>query len=189
MKNPTNSIGYGLECALVRLETERRSVTEQEIQDKGYANPEALVSTQWVADHLDDTDNIRIAGVRRGRAPLRHRPRPKRRKDRLGRGPQRPAHARLPGPRALREPHGREGHHPRHDGHLLRGQEQLVGDLRPLGLQALRPRQREGHGRGKGQVGGRGPRDDPGGAVLPEGRVPDPGAGRREDPGLQGRRR
>ena len=35
-------------------------MTEQEIQEKGYANPDALVSTQWVAEHLDDTENIRI---------------------------------------------------------------------------------------------------------------------------------
>ena len=35
-------------------------MTEQEIQKKGYANPDALVSTQWVAEHLDDTENIRI---------------------------------------------------------------------------------------------------------------------------------
>jgi thiosulfate/3-mercaptopyruvate sulfurtransferase len=35
-------------------------MTEQEIQDKGYANPEALVSTQWVAEHLDDTQNFRL---------------------------------------------------------------------------------------------------------------------------------
>src|SRR5215216_2926542 len=35
-------------------------MTEQEIQEKGYANPDALVSTQWVAEHLDDTDNVRI---------------------------------------------------------------------------------------------------------------------------------
>ena len=35
-------------------------VTEQEIQDKGYANPDALVSTQWVADNLDDTENLSI---------------------------------------------------------------------------------------------------------------------------------
>src|SRR5919107_144306 len=35
-------------------------MTEQEIQEKGYANPDALVSTQWVADHLDDTDKVRI---------------------------------------------------------------------------------------------------------------------------------
>jgi thiosulfate/3-mercaptopyruvate sulfurtransferase len=35
-------------------------MTEQEIQKKGYANPDTLVSTQWVAEHLDDTENIRI---------------------------------------------------------------------------------------------------------------------------------
>src|ERR687890_124348 len=35
-------------------------MTEQEIQEKGYANPDALVSTQWVAEHLDDTENVRI---------------------------------------------------------------------------------------------------------------------------------
>jgi 3-mercaptopyruvate sulfurtransferase SseA len=28
--------------------------------DKGYANPDVLVSTQWVAEHLNDTDNIRL---------------------------------------------------------------------------------------------------------------------------------
>ena len=35
-------------------------MTEQQIQDKGYADPDALVSTQWVAERLDDTENIRI---------------------------------------------------------------------------------------------------------------------------------
>ena len=35
-------------------------MTEQEIQEKGYANPDALVSTQWVAEHLGDTENVRI---------------------------------------------------------------------------------------------------------------------------------
>jgi thiosulfate/3-mercaptopyruvate sulfurtransferase len=35
-------------------------MTEQEIQEKGYANPDALVSTQWVAENLDDTENVRI---------------------------------------------------------------------------------------------------------------------------------
>ena len=35
-------------------------MTEQEIEQKGYAHPEALVSTQWVADNLNDTENIRI---------------------------------------------------------------------------------------------------------------------------------
>ncbi|MDQ4107124.1 MAG: rhodanese-like domain-containing protein, partial [Actinomycetota bacterium] len=33
---------------------------EQEIQQKGYAHPEALVTTEWVAEHLDDTENVRI---------------------------------------------------------------------------------------------------------------------------------
>ena len=33
---------------------------EQEIQEKGYAHPEALVTTDWVAEHLNDTENIRI---------------------------------------------------------------------------------------------------------------------------------
>ena len=35
-------------------------MTEQEIQQKGYAHPEALVTTQWVAENLDDTRNVRI---------------------------------------------------------------------------------------------------------------------------------
>ncbi len=34
---------------------------EQEIQKKGYAHPDALVTTDWVAEHLSDTENIRIA--------------------------------------------------------------------------------------------------------------------------------
>ena len=33
---------------------------EKEIREKGYAHPEKLVSTQWVADHLSDTENVRI---------------------------------------------------------------------------------------------------------------------------------
>ena len=32
---------------------------EQEIQEKGYAQPEALVTTDWVAEHLEDED-VRI---------------------------------------------------------------------------------------------------------------------------------
>ncbi len=34
--------------------------TGQEIEQKGYAHPEALVSTDWVAEHLGDTENVRI---------------------------------------------------------------------------------------------------------------------------------
>ena len=33
---------------------------EQQIADKGYAHPEALVTTEWVADNLHDTENVRI---------------------------------------------------------------------------------------------------------------------------------
>jgi thiosulfate/3-mercaptopyruvate sulfurtransferase len=33
---------------------------EQAIQEKGYAHPESLVTTEWVAESLNDTDDIRI---------------------------------------------------------------------------------------------------------------------------------
>ena len=33
---------------------------EQEIEMKGYAHPEALVTTDWVAENLNDTENVRI---------------------------------------------------------------------------------------------------------------------------------
>ncbi len=39
---------------------ERRSLMEQDIEQKGYAHPEAVVSTEWVAEHLNDTEDIRI---------------------------------------------------------------------------------------------------------------------------------
>ncbi len=35
-------------------------MSEQEIQQKGYVHPEALVTTEWVAEHLGDTENVRI---------------------------------------------------------------------------------------------------------------------------------
>jgi thiosulfate/3-mercaptopyruvate sulfurtransferase len=34
-------------------------VSEQQITEKGYAHPEALVTTDWVAEHLND-ESIRI---------------------------------------------------------------------------------------------------------------------------------
>ena len=40
--------------------TPTQTSTDQAIANKGYARPEALVSTQWLADHLNDP-NIRIA--------------------------------------------------------------------------------------------------------------------------------
>ena len=47
----------------------------------------------------------------------------------------------------------RIGATPRHDGRVLRRQEQLVGLLRLLGVPAVRPHQREGHGRRPREVG------------------------------------
>ncbi|HEV8043557.1 MAG TPA: sulfurtransferase [Rubrobacter sp.] len=35
-------------------------MSEQQITEKGYANPDALVTTDWVAEHLGDTENVRI---------------------------------------------------------------------------------------------------------------------------------
>ena len=37
---------------------------EQEIAEKGYVHPEALVTTQWVADHLDDPNGFLRAAAR-----------------------------------------------------------------------------------------------------------------------------
>jgi thiosulfate/3-mercaptopyruvate sulfurtransferase len=47
-------------CARAVANGERRIGMSEEIQDKGYANPDALVSTEWVAENLNDTENIRI---------------------------------------------------------------------------------------------------------------------------------
>ncbi len=35
-------------------------MSEQQIEQKGYANPEALVSTDWVAENLNDLENVRL---------------------------------------------------------------------------------------------------------------------------------
>jgi thiosulfate/3-mercaptopyruvate sulfurtransferase len=45
-------------CA-AEIQGEERSM-EQEIESKGYAHPGALVTTEWVAQHLSDTENVRI---------------------------------------------------------------------------------------------------------------------------------
>src|SRR5918998_119563 len=39
---------------------ERRVPMTQEIEQKGYVHPEALVTTDWVAENLNDTENYRI---------------------------------------------------------------------------------------------------------------------------------
>ena len=62
------------------------------IADKGYVHPEALVSTEWVAEHLQDP-NVRL--VESNEDPLVYPSGhiPGRRADRLDRRPQRPAAA------------------------------------------------------------------------------------------------
>src|ERR687890_687556 len=40
-------------------DTQERKM-DQEIQQKGYANPESLVTTDWVAENLNDLENVRI---------------------------------------------------------------------------------------------------------------------------------
>ena len=59
---------------------------------------------------------------------------------------------------------GERGHLPRHHGRLLRRPQQLVGHLRAVGVQPLRPPGRADPGRRTRQVGGRGPGDDHRGA-------------------------
>ena len=128
-----------------------------EIAERGYAHPEALVSTDWVAEHLDDP-NVRI--VESDEDPLLY------------------ASGHIPGAvqvdwtRDLNDPLRRDyldasgfealmrapRHHAGHDRRLLRRQEQLVGQLRLLGLPALRPHERQDHGRRAHEVGEGGPR-------------------------------
>ena len=132
-----------------------------EIESRGYVHPEVLVSTDWVAEHLNDPA-IRI--VESNEDPLLY------------------ASGHIPGAvevdwtRDLNDPVrrdylGREGFEALmrrigvdqgHDGRLLRRPQQLVGDLCLLGLPALRPRQGEDHGRRADQVGERGPAADQG---------------------------
>jgi thiosulfate/3-mercaptopyruvate sulfurtransferase len=47
-------------CARIADILGEERAMEQEITAKGYVHPEALVTTQWVAEHLVDTENIRI---------------------------------------------------------------------------------------------------------------------------------
>jgi 3-mercaptopyruvate sulfurtransferase SseA len=121
-----------------------------------YVNPAVLVSTQWVADHLNDPtlriveSNEDILLYEQGHIPgavmidwqldLNDSVR----RDYLKKGRVRGA-ARV------------EGHRQRHHRRLLRRQEQLVGVLCLLGLSALRPRQRADHERRAQEVGRRGP--------------------------------
>ena len=127
-----------------------------EIESRGYIHPEVLVSTDWVAEHLDDPD-VRI--VESNEDPL------------LYPSGHIPGAVEVDWTRDLNDPVrrdylGREGFEALmrrigasrgHDRRLLRRQEQLVGDLCLLGVPALRPHQGEDHGRRPAQVGQRRP--------------------------------
>ncbi len=63
---------------------------------QGYAHPEKLVTTQMVADHLNDP-GVRIVESNEDLLLYSRRPHSRRSSNRLGRRPQRPDHAGLPG--------------------------------------------------------------------------------------------
>ena len=123
---------------------------------KSYAHPELLVSTAWVADHLQDSEPAHRR-IRRRRAAVYARPCPWRGEDRLAYRPARSARPRLRRQRSLRRALLVQRHRQRHDRRLLRRQKQLVGLLRLLGLQTLRPRKVPDHGRRPQALGARRP--------------------------------
>ena len=130
------------------------------IEQRGYARPDVLVSTDWVAQHLNDP-NVRIIESNEdtllyssGHVPgAVHVDWTADLNDQIRRD-----YITREGFEALMS---RIGATQRHDGRLLRRQEQLVGLLRLLGVPAVRPHQREGHGRRAPEVGEGKARDDP----------------------------
>ena len=157
------------------------------IEQRGYAHPEVLVSTDWVAEHLNDPkvrlveSNEDILLYDTGHIPgavkidwttdlndqvVR---------DYVDRGRLRGA---APGP----------GDQQRHDDRVLRRQEQLVGHLRALGAAAVRAREREGARRRPAPLGGRGPEALDRHAVVSQGEHHGGRAERRADPRVPGRR-
>ena len=125
-----------------------------DISNRGYANPDKLVSTAWVADHRNDS-NVRV--VESNEDPL------------LYPSGHIPGAVEVDWVKDLNDPlrrdyldkagfealAGRIGHHARDDSRLLRRQEQLVGDLRALGVRAIWSRQFPHHGWRTPEVGGR----------------------------------
>ena len=91
--------------------------------------------------------------IERGHAALLVRPRARRGARRLDVRPQRSDPPRLHHARGLRGADVAHRRHARHHRRLLRRQEQLVGLLRLLGVPAVRPHQRQGHGRRSAEVG------------------------------------
>ena len=125
-----------------------------------YAQPDVLVTTEWLAEHLAEPGHPRRR-VERRHAALRVRPHPRRRRTSTGRtdlnDQLRRDYITRDGFEALMS---RIGATPRHHRRLLRRQEQLVGLLRLLGVPAVRPHQGEDHGRRPPEVGEGRPRAD-----------------------------
>ena len=122
------------------------------IETRGYAHPEVLVSTDWVAAHLNDP-SVRIIESNEdtllyasGHIPASVNVdwtsdlNDQLRRDYITREGFEQLMSRIG---------ATQGHH----GGVLRRQEQLVGLLRLLGVPALRPHQRPGDGRRPHQVG------------------------------------
>ena len=100
--------------SITRRKTRKPASTRRQgamkIEDRGYARPEVLVSTDWVAAHLDDPGRAHRR-VQRGSAALPVRPRARCGGGGLDAGPQPPGAPGLPRPRGLRgadAPHRRD---------------------------------------------------------------------------------
>ena len=142
---------WKLEAGSWELNMEHVAMSDK-IEARGYAHPEVLVSTDWVEEHLKDPkvrliesneDTLLYAS---GHVPgAVHVDWTTDLNDQIRRD-----YITREGFEALMS---RIGATPRHDRRVLRRQEQLVGVLRVLGVPAVRPHEREGHGRRPPQVG------------------------------------
>ncbi len=121
-----------------------------------YAYPDVLVTTQWVADHQQDP-NVRI--VESDEDPLVYQQGHIAGAVRLDWHTElrKSRRARLRRPRKVRASDVRQGDWERYDRRVVRRQEQLVGLLRLLGDEAVRPCQVRDHGRRPEAMGARRP--------------------------------
>ena len=153
------------------------------VDSRGYAHGDVLVSTDWV-DAAPSGPGRPHRRIQRGHVALSVGPYPGRGPGGLDARPERPGTPRLPLARVVRGPRLTHRHHARHDGRLLRRQEQLVGVLRLLGLSAVRPRAGEGHGRGPPEMGEGRPPDDARRARASGGELPGARTPGRAAPGI-----
>ena len=116
--------------------------------------------------------------VGRGRPAVRDRAHPGRGQDRLAPGPERPRRAGLRERRGLRPADVVQGHRAPHHRGVLRRQLQLVGRLRPVGVDPVRPPGRAAAGRRPPEVGGGGPAPHHRRPPAPGRRLPGGGARR-----------